>query len=325
MKYTDLFHSMVSTVTLYAFDESGKLAFQNTSAGDQLKDNNFSMPLNVDSGKYHLVTWAGLDNKSFAIPVLSLGSSTLNDLTVKTRRVKGTTRIDSYGNVGDNVVSDSLFSLWHGELSAMDVVLTRSVDTLITVPLIKNTNLVRIFICQAVSAEEMKMPTSRAISTKSFNIKLSDNNGFMNYDNSLLSDSLLTYLPFYKNDSTITSATTSSDKTREALSQITGTSNVQYKAVVAKISTARLLESQNPQVSVLNADGKEVLPTTKLLSYIQAQYDAADLKSKMTLKEYLDREDVFDIVLYVGADQTLFKNPVIVVNNWIIQWNNFDL
>lgn len=324
MKYTDLFHSMVSTVTLYAFDESGKLAFQNTSAGDQLKDNNFSMPLNVDPGKYHLVTWAGLDNKSFAIPVLSLGSSTLNDLTVKTRRVKGTTRIDSYGNVGDNVVSDSLFSLWHGELSAMDVVLTRSVDTLITVPLIKNTNLVRIFICQAATAEQMKKPTSRAISTKSFNIKLSDNNGFMNYDNSLLSDSLLTYLPFYKNDSTITSATTSSDKTREALSLITGTSNVQYKAVVAKISTARLLESQNPQVSVLNADGKEVLPTTKLLSYIQAQYDAADLKSKMTLKEYLDREDVFDIVLYVGPDQTLI-NTVIVINNWIINWNNFDL
>lgn len=323
MKYTDLFHSMVSTVTLYAFDESGKLAFQNTSAGDQLKDNTFSMPLNVDPGKYHLVTWAGLDNKSFAIPVLSLGSSTLSDLTVKTRRVKGSSRIDSYGNVGDNVVKDSLFSLWHGELSAMDVVLSRSVDTLITVPLIKNTNTVRVFICQAASAESMKLPTSRAITTNSFDIKLSDNNGFMNYDNTLLSDSLLTYMPFYKNDSTITSSSISADKSRVALSQITGTSNVTYNAVVAKISTARLLDTQNPQISIVNnKTEKEILSTSDLLKYIKAQKDAA--YPNMSLQEYLDREDTFDIVLYVGPDQTLI-NTVIVINNWIIQMNNFDL
>lgn len=327
MKYTDLFHSMVSTVTLYAFDEQGKFVFQSTNSGDQLKDDNYSMPLNVTPGKYHLVTWAGLDNKSFAVPVLSEGSSTLSDLTVKTRRVKGSSRIDSYGSVGDNVVTDSLFSLWHGLIST-DVVLSRAVDTLITVPLIKNTNTIRITICQAATAEQMQQSTSRAISTSSFDMKLSDNNGFMNYDNTLLSDSLLTYLPFSEATGTLTSATNSANKSQVALAQITGRADTQYKTVVAKISTARLLDTQDPQISIKSTlTGKEVLSSQQLLKYIQTQYEAAkssgDTKMPSTLQEYLDREDTFDIVLYVGPDQALI-NTVIVINNWIIQKNDFD-
>jgi hypothetical protein len=330
MKYTDMFHSLVSTVTLYAFDENGKLAFQNTNSGDQLKANDYAMSLNVDPGKYHLVTWAGLDNKSFAIPVLTLGSSTLSDLTVKTNRTAALSAVGSTGKVGDYVVSDSLFSLWHGEIANTDVVLSRSRDTILTVPLIKNTNTVRIIVCQTATGDAVSKPLSRAISTKSFDFKLSDNNGYMNYDNSLLSDELLTYTPFYENDSTITSAVSSADKSRQVLYQLTGRADVKYNAVVAKISTARLLDSQNPQVSVLNTTtNKEILPTTDLLSYIKAQKDVAgesDAKIKdMSLQEYLDREDTFDIVLYVGPDQTLINPLVIVINNWIINWNNFDL
>ena len=183
MKYADAFHSLVSTVTLYAFDENGKLAFQNTNSGDALKDQNYAMSLNVDPGKYHLVTWAGLDNQSFAVPVLSLGSSTIDNLTVKTRRVKNTSRsVTSYGEVGDNLVSNELSPLWHGEISSTDVVLSRSRDTILTVPLIKNTNTIRVVIVQAASKDAMAKSTSRAISKTSFDYKLSDNNGFMNYD-----------------------------------------------------------------------------------------------------------------------------------------------
>jgi hypothetical protein len=324
MKYADAFHSLVSTVTLYAFDENGKLAFQNTNSGDALKDQNYAMSLNVDPGKYHLVTWAGLDNQSFAVPVLSLGSSTIDNLTVKTRRVKNTSRsVTSYGEVGDNLVSNELSPLWHGEISSTDVVLSRSRDTILTVPLIKNTNTIRVVIVQAATQEQMAKSTSRAISKSSFDYKLSDNNGFMNYDNTLLADSMLTYVPYLTADSVIAGASASSDKVHEVLASITGRAETSYKAVVAEISTARLLTSQTPQLSIVNnTTKKEVLPTNNLIKYLNLLKEAN--YSSMPLQEYLDREDHFDMVLFVNEDQTLL-NSVIVINNWILQLNNFDL
>jgi hypothetical protein len=323
MKYADAFHSLVSTVTLYAFGEDGKLVFQNTNSGDMLKDENYAMKLDVDPGKYHLIAWAGLDNKSFAVPLLKEGSSTLQELTVKTRRVKNSSRsVTSYGEVGDNLVTNELTSLWHGEITSTDVVLSRSRDTILTVPLIKNTNTIRVVIVQAASQESMARTTSRTISKSSFDYKLCDNNGFMNYDNSLLADSMLTYVPYLTADSVIAGASASSDKVHEALAQITGRSEKSYKAVVAEISTARLLTSQTPQLSIVNnTTKKEVLPTNNLIKYLNLLKEA-NYRS-MPLQEYLDREDHFDMVLFVDENLTLIQS-CIVVNDWIIQLNNFD-
>lgn len=324
MKYADAFHSLVSTVTLYAFDENGKLAFQNTNSGDALKDQNYTMSLNVDPGKYHLVTWAGLDNQSFAVPVLSLGSSTIDNLTVKTRRVKNTSRsVTSYGEVGDNLVSNELSPLWHGEISSTDVVLSRSRDTILTVPLIKNTNTIRVVIVQAASKDAMAKSTSRAISKSSFDYKLSDNNGLMNYDNTLLADSMLTYVPYLTADSVIAGASASADKVHEALQQITGRAETSYNAVVAEISTARLLTSQTPQLSIVsNTTKKDLLPTNNLIKYLNLLKEAN--YSSMPLQEYLDREDHFAMVLFVDENQTLIKS-CIVINDWIIHDIKIDL
>lgn len=323
MKYADAFHSLVSTVTLYAFDQSGKFVYQKTDEGAQLKPETYAMTLdNLTPGTYHFVTWAGLDNQSFAVPLLTPGTSTLTDLTVKTRRVKSASRAaTSYGSVGENVVDHQLADLWHGEIASTEV-LSRSRDTIITVPLIKNTNTVRIVIVQAASAETMKKATSRAISSKSFSYNLSDNNGYMNYDNTLLADSVLTYEPYLLADSVI--STTSADKTAEALKQITGRSETtNYNAAVAEISTARLLTSQTPKISITNATtGKELLPTNSLISILNLLKESN--YSSMPLQEYLDREDHFDVVLFVNEQQTLLSS-VIVINNWIVQLNNIDL
>ena len=117
MKYADAFHSLVSTVTLYAFDENGNLVDQTTDAGDQLKDENYSMTLNLAPGTYKFITWAGLNNQSFAVPLLMKGTSKLTDLTVKTKR----TSTRAMGNVGDNVVDQNLISLWHGEMDKSSI------------------------------------------------------------------------------------------------------------------------------------------------------------------------------------------------------------
>jgi hypothetical protein len=326
MKYADAFHSLVSTVTLYAFDKDGKFVYQKTDEGDQLKDNNYAMSVALDPGTYHLVTWAGLNNQSFAVPLLTPGSSTIQDLTVKTRRVSTSRGATSYGKEGDNIVNKQLFDLWHGELQNTTVLSRASGrDTIITVPLIKNTNTVRIVIVQTSDKDTPvanNKALTRAFDTNTFSYTLCDNNGFMNYDNTLLADSLLTYQPYLVADSTIT--TRSEDNTAKVLKQITGRADdsQSFKAVVAEISTARLLTSQTPQLSIINNNtGEELLPTTSLIKYLNLLKESN--YSNMGLQEYLDREDHFDMVLFVKG-QTLI-NTVVVINNWIVQLNNINL
>lgn len=311
MKYADAFHSQVKTVTLYAFDDKGNYVTQQTNAGDQLKADDYAMTLSVDPGAYHLVTWAGLDDQSFAVPLLNT-SSKLADLTCKTNR-------ETLGS--DYNVNHQLASLWHGEMSEATV-LSRSRDTILTVPLIKDTNILRIVIVQAADANEVAS-TSRAIGKNSFKYTLKDNNGFMNYDNTLLSDNLLTYNPYFLGDSVI--STRGTDNTSVALKQIVGRATTQenFNAAIAEISTARLLTTQSPTLNITTQDGTiSLLPTNSLIKYLALLKETN--YSSMAFQEYLDREDHFNMIFFVDKNLQLL-NSVIVINNWIIQLNNFDL
>jgi hypothetical protein len=310
MKYADAFHSLVSTVTLYAFDENGNLVDQTTDAGDQLKDENYSMTLNLAPGTYKFITWAGLNNQSFAVPLLMKGTSKLSDLTVQTRRT-------------DNVVDQNLISLWHGEMDKAVVladVHSRARDTILTVPLIKNTNTIRIVIVQA--ADKSTITATRAINKNTFKYALNDNNGWMNYDNTLLTDNMLTYKPYLLADSTISTRT--DNATSQAIKQLTGRAEVDtYSAAVAEISTARLLTTQNPQLSITTQDGSiSLLPSNSLKQYLyllkEQQY------ASMDFQEYLDREDHFDMIFFVDNNLNMLKS-CIVVNDWIVWLQDIHL
>lgn len=71
------------------------------------------MKLDIDDQQYHLIAWAGLDDQSFAYPLLTPGVSKLSDLTVKTLR-RAATRAE--GEEGMYVVENALSPLWHGEI-----------------------------------------------------------------------------------------------------------------------------------------------------------------------------------------------------------------
>lgn len=111
MKYADAFAHEVKSVTLYAFDEDGKFVFQRTEEGNMLADEEYSMPVDVEPGNYHLVSWAGLGGEeSFAVPLLSQGTSTINDLNCKMNRINGR------ASDGSAIVNEDLKPLWHGEV-----------------------------------------------------------------------------------------------------------------------------------------------------------------------------------------------------------------
>ena len=113
MKFADAFQNAVNSVTLYAFDKNGVLAYQKTEEGDLLKQDGYRMRLDgishSDKAEYDFVTWAGEpDNESFTIPVLTVGKHTKEDLYCQLNRA------------GDGIVNDNLDDLFHGQVSDLN-------------------------------------------------------------------------------------------------------------------------------------------------------------------------------------------------------------
>lgn len=308
MKGVDAFAKDVKSVTLYAFDEDGKFVYQKTDQGSPLADGNYSMKVDIEPGNYELVTWAGLDDQSFAVPLLIPGVSKLEDLTVLTKRNIDETRVE--GEEGEYVVRHNLPSLFHGRVQRQ--AFTRAQQNIVTtVDLVKNTNNIRVIIAQV--NQHPGQPVTRAINKNKFSYAIYDDNGYMNYDNTLLKDNLLTYLPFVTEDSSIKTRALSTD----------GTTESEYPAAIAEISVARLLETQTPQLKIVDQDtGKELLPSASLIGYLGLlkQQNFID----MPLQEYLDREDNFGMIFFVDENLTMIKT-VIQINDWIVNINDFEL
>lgn len=308
-KGVDAFAKEVKRVALYAFDENGIFVYQKAEDGEErLSAGDYSMQVDIEPGNYELVTWAGLDDQSFAIPILTPGVSTLEDLTVLTRRNIDETR--ATGEEGKYVVRRNLPSLFHGRIEKQAFTRARQ-DVVTTISLVKNTNNIRIVIAQV--NQNPDKPVTRAINKDKFSYAIYDDNGYMNYDNTLLEDNLLTYLPFVTENSDIKSRALSTDQQTES----------EYPAAIAEISVARLLETQSPRLEIIDTEtGKNLLPSKySLIDYLKLLKEQNFIN--MPVSEYLDRESNFAMIFFVDENLTLMKS-VVEINKWVVNINEFD-
>lgn len=310
MEEVDVFAQQVRTVTLYAFDDNNNLVYQNTDQGEPLGDDNYSMIVDQDLSKYHLVVWAGLNDESFAVPLLYPKQSQIEELKVRTLR-QALTRSSSEEEKGKYIVQQELHSLWHGEIS--NAATTRSGrQQITTVPLVKNTNNIRIVVAQVNTSDKA---VTKALTEETFECAIYDDNGYMNYDNTLLEDNLLTYKPFVVEPEVVTSRAFSgaNEPAKE------------YNSIVSEISVARIMESQTPELIIKNSKTQEPLfQVPNLVKYLEKLQLEKYKDRNYTLQEYLDREDNFSMIVFVDENLALIKT-VVDVNDWIIQINDIHL
>lgn len=310
MEEVDVFAQQVRTVTLYAFDDNDHLVYQKTDQGELLGNPDYAMKVDIDPSRFHLIAWAGLNDESFAVPLLYPQQSQIEELKIKTLR-KAITRSESNSEKENYIVEQELHSLWHGELKNAPA--TRSGRQQIsTVSLVKNTNNIRIVVAQVPSSDG---PVTKALTAKTFKCAIYDDNGFMNYDNSLLDDNLLTYKPFVVEPETVSS---------RAFSEA-GQPAKEYKAVVSEISVARLMEDKTPELTIKNSETQETLfHVSNLVKYLEKLQLEKYKDRHYTLQEYLDREDAYSMIIFVDEKLALIKT-VVDVNDWIIQINDIHL
>jgi len=296
MEFADAFQNAVNSVTLYAFDQDGVLAFQKTEEGDLLKQNGYRMRLDgishSDKAKYDFITWAGEpDNASFTIPVLTVGQHTKEDLYCQLNRA------------GDGIVNDNLDDLFHGQVT--DLNFGRAAmqpGEEVVMPLVKNTNSIRIILQQV---------SGKPLNVDDFQFSITDKNGKMNYDNTLLDKDIeINYQAWHTSDGNVS---LDEGQVQESTSEI--------NVAIAELSVARLMADMEPELTITNADGEKVLSIPLVdcaLLYKREKY------SDMPNQEFLDREDEYNFTFFLDENNNWISSSIII-NAWRLVFQNSDL
>lgn len=289
MKFADAFSREVNSVALFVFDQNNTLVETIVETDKaKLSADEFSIPLELESGKYELVAWAGLMNEeSFDLLAdVKVGQTTREELQVKLKSTEGK-------------VSEDLNPLFHG---AMPLNYTTEPSTYTeTMSLTKDTNVVRIVLQQM----------SDGVVAEKFGYEITADNGLLDWNNDVIADGTLTYMPWSVSTGT---ADVAPDY---------GTSSVtradQVSVAVAEFTINRMIDGQSPILTIYNLEeGKPVLsiPVADYALLVKGNYNR-----DMSNQEYLDRQDEYNMTFFLDEDGN-WLSASIIVNSWRVVLNN---
>lgn len=291
MEFADAFASKVEAVDLYVFDADGKFLRQVSERGDALKADGYRMPLDLHPGQYTVLAWCGLNGEldSYDVPEPTPGVTTLQEMQC---------RLADRQTTGGETVVGEIDNLFHG-MTTFTLPDEEGRHTY-TVELTKNTNNVRV-VLQNTSGEPLNVDD--------FVFTITDENGLLDYDNSVLDDELLSYHPFY------TAQGTAGVDTGDGSGAITSVS-----AAVAEFTVSRLFKDKDTQTRLTitrpdpdNAGAYETVLSIPLVDYallVKGYYNR-----DMGDQEYLDRQDEYNLVFFLDADGDWLSSSIII-NSW---------
>lgn len=299
MKFADAFASEVKSVTLYAFDTGGRFVRSFNSSVAAMASNGYQMDVDLDPGQYKLIAWGGLNDgmNSFSVPTLSPGDP-MTALTNTVRREAG--------------VVKEIDQLYYGaaDVSFPDEEGVHSV----TVPLMKDTNRIKI-ILQSLSGT--------ILDVEDFKFYITSEDGKMNFDNSLMSDEVLTYQPYFMQAGSAEVITRAEEEGEGEVQQL--------GMVMAELNTARLVKDWQTRtwLHITNAEGKNIItvPLIDMFLLIKGKYG-----QNMSDQEFLDRQDDFNMTFFLydsysgeGEPEHEWMSSEIIINSWkvILQDVNF--
>lgn len=280
MKFANAFPAECNSVTLYVFDNNGKYLKTYTTTVEELKNTDYYLTLDLEPGSYKFIAWCGLDeeNQSFSVPTLTAGVSTYSELTNTIKRSNA-----SVGEI-DNLYYGTLDATLPDEVGVFDY----------EIHLLKNTNRIHIVLQMLTDAG--------AITEDSYNFYLTSENGYMNWDNSLHTDEVLTYNCYNK-------FTATADAT------VNGVEHQNVQAIGAEISTGRLVKDWNTKTMLVveKADGSELLK----IDFIEyALLVKGKYNEDMSDQEFLDRLDDYNFVFFIIDNGTRWMRSEIMINSW---------
>ena len=293
MKYADAFAHEVNTVTLYLLDSDGRVVWQRTEQGEALASEGYAMTVDVAPGQYDLLAWCGTADKgSFTIPQTTVGTG----LTCTLNR--------QHDDGGSAFVEDDLDRLFHGWLPKQTFGDTEGTYTY-TVPLVKNTNNVRV-VLQHLSGE--------VVDKDKFVFAIHDDNGSMDWDNELLPDEPITYYAWHTD-----AGEAGMDTQAQGAKTVT---RAVFSAAIAELTVPRLVKGQETRLTVTNKETGETVFSIPLIDcalLVKGYYNR-----DMDDQEYLDRQDEYDMVFFLDEGDR-WLDTYIYINSWKVVLQNTGL
>ena len=289
MKFADAFANEVNSVSLFVFDSNDTLVKSiAVNDSERVQSSGFSIPLELESGKYELVAWAGLMNEeSFDL---------LADVEVgKTKREELQVALKT---TNDKRVEADLNPLDHG---AMTLDYTSEPGTYTeTMSLTKDTNVVRIVLQQM----------SDSIVAEKFSYEITADNSLLAWNNDVISSGTLTYAPWSVTTGT---ADVGPDYGTNA------TRADQVSVAVAEFTINRMIDGQSPILTIYNLEEGEPVLSIPVADY--ALLVKGNYNRQMSNQEYLDRQDEYNMTFFLDEDGD-WLSASIIVNSWRVVLSN---
>lgn len=297
MLRTDAFATQVTSVDLYVFDaKTGAYVTHITDKGEALASGTYKMPLNIPPGDYELVAWCGLadNNGDFTVSETITNIEDLRCTMTRSRDGKGAYSVRN------------LHSLFHGMKSVE--LPNKEGKHIVTVKLTKDTNNINLSL----------QHTAGPLDPTRFEVTMTDENGLMAYDNSLLANEPIEYRPWSFRSGTLDVAGGFATKTDDEGGKEAG-------FLITEISTARLMVDHEARINILDKEKGTVIFSIPMVQWA-LMFRSANHAS-MGEQEYLDREDEYNLMVFLADDK---NNPdgwmamSVVINGWHVI-NNGDV
>lgn len=292
MEFANAFPSQVDCLTLLVYDKDGNYIETRTETAPQnLSDENWRMTVDLPAGTYRLLAYGGLQCSEASFAFTTQPSSPLPIENVE---------VALMSNCMTSPVGTKLHNLFYG---ALEVTVPENAKeyTEATVPMIKDTNNIRILLQQL---------NGQPVNDGDFNFFIADdNNTLLDWQNIPVATATpYTYYPWTKGQA---GAGLESDGSEAILA-------------FAEFSTSRLYVGNNPRLKITRRapgteeDGATVIdiPLINYLLLLKSQEF-----SRMGSQEFLDRESRWNMIFFLD-DHNYWIRTQIVINDWVVRIND---
>ena len=300
MQFVDAFSQRVNSVDLYVFTTSGSFVNRYHAEGMALKAKDYRMELtDLPAGRYELIAWCGLTDNSGHFSVPSDGEIS--------QRYQVTATMATSTDAGVLYQNQNLHALFHGRLETATYT-TDPVEQVYTIFLTKDTNNINLSLQHKDGLEFEK---------DRFTVAMIDNNQVMRFDNSVPAENPdVEYRPYRTAIGTV-SIDKSSASTRASGSATVG------NFLQVELATARLMTNHNPIITVTDNETGKIIFSIPLVTW------ALKLRSEnyknIEEQEYLDREDNFNLMLWLDNDDQGWFGAQLHINDWHVIDDENDL
>ena len=294
----DMFNDHVGGLSVFVYDEQGNFIARhdayNDAVSQPLKDPNYAMRINLEPGKYRFATFAF--QKKYEDALAQPGAKFQIALPQQGDNITALhARLDREQSKVNNQ-SQPLDTLWQGLSNELvevkDLQVTRH-----TIGLVRDTKQL------TISLHQTDEPAN--INADDFSYQITNANGDISYDNSLLPDEELTYTPYY--------TWTTEFKDTEG--------NVKERTAHAALMFSRLIwhpkeeNDKNAILTITNKTTGEEVARINLADCL-AQGRGAFEARHYSAQEFLDREYDYKLDFFLQGNQWKYVQLSISILDW---------